>query len=132
MEYLGRKESTEQGIFDSMALHAADTLKPLDEPEFNYENFAKRERQWSETQGALNMAQGKINLKDFNGSELSSPTFSFGPHMLSCWGSSSLKMAHSINTWMNLQKSAWLGSNNYTNMPALSKATRSTKYTEQL
>ena len=77
MEYLDRKESAEQGISDLMALHAADSFKPLDKPEFNYQNFAKRERQWSEAQWALNMAQGKINLRDFNGSDLLSPSFIF-------------------------------------------------------
>ena len=111
MEYLGRKESTEQGISDLMALHAADSFKPLDEPEFNYENFAKRERQWIEAQGALNMAQGKINLRDFNGSELLSPTY-FSPYLRNQtlgedagWATRPNPTKHQTNTWL-LKKSS--------------------------
>ena len=42
MEYQGRKETTEKGIADLLALNVESSIKPLDEPEFNYENFARR------------------------------------------------------------------------------------------
>ena len=40
MEYQGKKETTEKGIADLLALNAESSFKPLDEPDFNYENFA--------------------------------------------------------------------------------------------
>ena len=69
MEYQGRKETTEKGIADLIALDAESSFKPLDEPEFNYENFAKKEHEWRDAQMALNLAQGKPilgHLKDQN------------------------------------------------------------------
>ena len=35
MEYQGRKETTEKGIADLLALNAESSFKPLDEPEEN-------------------------------------------------------------------------------------------------
>ena len=58
MEYQDRKDSTDEGIADLMTLNAESALLPLDEPDFNYENFSKREIQWTEAQMALNMGQG--------------------------------------------------------------------------
>ena len=75
MEFQGRKESTEAGIADLMALNAEMSFKPLDEIEFDYADFANRELEWRDSQLALNMAQGKTHISDYNGSELLTPVY---------------------------------------------------------
>ena len=61
MEYKNTVASSEATVADLIAQYVEDTFQPLQEPDFDYAHFNRIEREWNDSQTALNNSTPTTN-----------------------------------------------------------------------